>query len=82
MYQATGVAEIGGSQVLRGGKPPFLVKLAVVGQVLLGHHAQYLTFLDNRGAVEQQVANGNGKSDDRDDVELARKVEQHEHGCF
>ena len=69
-------------QVLRRGKPTFLVELAVVGQISLRHDAQQLSFLDDGCTVEQQIAHYDGQSDDGDDVELTGKVKQRQYTSF
>ena len=64
------------TQILGGGEPSLLIKLTIIGQVELGHHAQYVPFLDNNSAIEQQVAHGNGSTNDGDDIQLASKIHQ------
>ena len=78
----TCIAYVALQQVLRRGKPSFLIKLAVVGQICLGHNAQYLPLLYHYSAVEQQVACHYGCSYNGDDVELACKVEQHHYALL
>ena len=51
-----------GGFLRRGGELPFFVKLAVIGQVRLGDHAQNVSLLDHRGAVIELAADPQGHS--------------------
>ncbi len=76
------IANLARTQVLRRGEPTLLIELTVVGQIDLGNHPEQLAALDDGGAVEQQVAHHDGQTDDGNEVELARMVEQGNHRMF
>ena len=63
-------------QVLGRGKPAFLVELIIVGQIGLGHHAEYAAALYHSGTVQQQPACLHGQTYHTDDVQLTGKLQQ------
>ena len=73
------VAERRVVEVLGRGKPPFLIKLTVVGQKRFWHHAEDAPLLDDDGTVEQQVAHLDGCADDGDHVLAHRKLQEAQH---
>ena len=59
----------------RRSKPAALVELAIVGQILLGREAQKLARAAHGGAVVDILGNRNGKTDGKDNRQLASFIE-------
>ena len=59
----------------RRSKPAALVELAIVGQILLGREAQKLARAAHGGAVVDILGNCNGKTDGKDNRQLAGFIE-------
>ena len=56
-------------------KPAALVELAIIGQILLGRQAQQLARAAHGGAVVDVLGHRNGKTDRKDDRQLAGLIE-------
>ena len=59
----------------RRSKPTALIELAIVGQILLGREAQKLARAAHGGAVVDILGNRNGKTDGKDNRQLAGFIE-------
>ena len=59
----------------RRSKPTALIELAIVGQILLGREAQKLARAAHGGAVVDILGNCNGKTDSKDNRQLAGFIE-------
>ena len=56
-------------------KPAALIELAIIGQILLGRQAQQLARAAHGGAVVDVLGHRNGKTDRKDDRQLASLIE-------
>ena len=68
--------DIGIVQVLRRGKPTFLVELVVVRQIGLRHDTQQCTALDDGSTIEQQATSLDGQPYHADNIQLTGEVQQ------